>query len=350
MQIPIARAVSCAAFLLAAGMVWGQAPAKAVTGIFNWIHSSADLDRGYAFYHQVFGLEMVNAPFGFIPGAPPPNTIRPRSEAIADPVIGNLTNTGSARFRNVFMGLPGAEFGLELSEFNGIESRSLRPNLWDPGATSLILQVRDIEAVFSALSKAGAPIITLSAKPVTIGWPGQRLRSILVRDPDGYLIQVIQAEPELLAHAAGATQVVGAAIGLTVSDIGTELRFYRDILGFDVHSDGRFNADKSTLDLIGLKRGRLKRSVAYIPGTKARVEFYEFKNVTGTPVRLNIQDPGSPQLQLRVRDLDPLIEQVNAAGYTFVSVGAKPIQRAFGRFVFALDPNGVLVEFVHPAS
>jgi catechol 2,3-dioxygenase-like lactoylglutathione lyase family enzyme len=71
--------------------------------------------------------------------------------------------------------------------------------------------------------------------------------------------------------------------------------------------------------------------------------------VNSTPVRLRIQDPGSPQLQLRVRDLDPLIQQVQAAGYTFLSVGAKPIQRAFGRFVFAVDPNGVLVEFVHPA-
>ncbi len=78
------------------------------------------------------------------------------------------------------------------------------------------------------------------------------------------------------------------------------------------------------------------------------MEFYEFKDVSASPVRLRIQDPGAPQLQLRVRALDQLINDVQKAGYVFVSVGAKPIQRAFGRFVFAIDPNGVLVEFVEP--
>ena len=342
--------------VLASTMVCGQAPGladppstpaasfAAVTGIFNWIHSTADVDRGYAFYHEVFGLEMVNAPFGAIPGAPPPNTIRSRAEAIADPIIGNLTNTNGARFRNVFMRLPGAEFGLELSEFNDIESKSVRPNFWDPGATGLILQVRDLEKVFAALRSAGAQVITLGAAPVDIRARNRRARSILVRDPDGYLIQVIQA-----AQSAGSSMVVGADIGLTVSELGAELKFYRDILGFAVSSDAPFESGKSALRLIGLEKGQLKASAAYIPGTHARIEFYEFKNVNSTPVRLRIQDPGSPQLQLRVRDLDPLIQQVQAAGYTFLSVGAKPIQRAFGRFVFAVDPNGVLVEFVHPA-
>lgn len=339
-----------ASLIVAAGAAWGQpASPTAVTGIFNWIHSSADLDRGYAFYHDVFGLNLVNPVFGAIPGAPPPGTIRPRSEANADPIIGNLTNTGNARFRNVFMGLPGAEFGLELSEFNGIESRSVRPNLWDPGATTLILQVRDIDAVVSALRTAGAAMVTLSGAPVSLGGLRGRVRSIVVRDPDGYLIQVTQASPEIVAKASGATVVVGAAIGLTVADIASELKFYRDILGFDVSADSGFKSDQSALRLVGLKKGQRKLSTAYIPGTKARVEFYQFKNVTGTPVRLRIQDPGAPQLQLRVRDLDPLMQQVKAAGYEFVSVGAKPIQRAFGRFVFVLDPNGVLVEFVHPA-
>jgi len=37
------------------------------------------------------------------------------------------------------------------------------------------------------------------------------------------------------------------------------------------------------------------------------------------------------------------------AGYRFISVGGKPIQRPFGRFVFAVDPDGILVEFVEPS-
>jgi len=51
-----------------------------------------------------------------------------------------------------------------------------------------------------------------------------------------------------------------------------------------------------------------------------------------------------------VSGLDALIDRTKNAGYRFLSVGAKPIQRAFGRFVFAIDPDAVLVEFVEPAA
>ena len=46
---------------------------------------------------------------------------------------------------------------------------------------------------------------------------------------------------------------------------------------------------------------------------------------------------------------DALLERTAAAGYRFLSVGGKPIDRPFGRFVFAKDPDGVLVEYVEPA-
>ena len=59
---------------------------------------------------------------------------------------------------------------------------------------------------------------------------------------------------------------------------------------------------------------------------------------------------GSPQFQLEVAGLDALLERTTRAGYRFVSAGAKPIQRPFGRFVFAADADSVLVEFVEPAA
>jgi len=69
-----------------------------------------------------------------------------------------------------------------------------------------------------------------------------------------------------------------------------------------------------------------------------------------TPFAWRLQDVGSPQFQLEVAGLDALIERTTRAGYRFLSVGRKPIQRPFGRFVFAIDPDGVLVEFVEPAG
>jgi len=225
-------------------------------------------------------------------------------------------------------------------------AKTVRPNFWDPGATTLILEVRDIDAIVAAVRKARATIVTLSGAPVKVG----ESRSIMIRDPDDYLIQIVQATPQTLQQAGGSDAVVGAAIGLSVADLQHERAFYSGMLGFEIHDGAKFESDKAALNLVGLRKGRLKVSAAYVPGTKVRVEFYEFKDVAGTPVSLRIQDPGAPQLQLRVHDLDPLIRRVQDAGYTFVSVGAKPIQRAFGRFVFALDPNGMLVEFVEPSA
>ena len=72
-------------------------------------------------------------------------------------------------------------------------------------------------------------------------------------------------------------------------------------------------------------------------------------NPAAMPFEWRVQDVGAPQFQLEVAGLDALLERTARAGYRFLSVGARPIQRPFGRFVFAIDPDGILVEFVEPA-
>jgi hypothetical protein len=91
-----------------------------------------------------------------------------------------------------------------------------------------------------------------------------------------------------------------------------------------------------------------------IPGIEATVVLAEFTrpakaSPAAMPFEWRVQDVGSPQFQLEVAGLDALLERTSRAGYRFLSVGAKPIQRPFGRFVFAIDPDGILVEFVEPA-
>jgi catechol 2,3-dioxygenase-like lactoylglutathione lyase family enzyme len=68
------------------------------------------------------------------------------------------------------------------------------------------------------------------------------------------------------------------------------------------------------------------------------------------PFEWRVQDVGAPQFQLEVAGLDALLERTARAGYRFLSVGGEPIQRPFGRFVFAIDPDGILVEFVEPST
>ena len=313
-------------------------------GLYNFVHSTADAERAFAFYHDVFGIELAASPF--VPNAAAPEGIRPWSAVGADELIWDLTNTRGSRARTVFMRASNTPFGLELSEFIEIEREHRAANAYDPGASRLIFGVRDFDAVAAKLAERAAPMVTLRARPVTV----RGERTLLVRDPDGYLIEIRQAPAAEIARAAPG-QIVSTAIGLTVEDTERALDFYRGLLGFAVRET--WEADAAELALNGVSAGRLEQTRAVIPGTAIDVVFADFdlpEGMTAEPFRWRIQDVGSPQLQLEVRGLDDLLERTRAAGYRFLSVEARPIQRPFGRFVFLLDADGILVEYAEPAS
>jgi len=319
-------------------------------GIYNWVHTTGDAQRSFAFYRDVLGIELERSPFA---GPAPPNApaerIRPVAEAGSDALVWDLTDTQGARFRTVFMRAANTPFGLELSEFFDIP-RSDRPaNPWDPGASKLIFAVRDLEAVVGTLQARGTPVVTLGGGPLDT--PSGR--SILVRDPDGYLIEVTQASPVEIVNAASPGAVVRTSIGIVVADTSTALAFYRDLLGFEIGETHR--ATNAELRLNGLAAGELAQTATKIPGTEVTVLIADFAlpaTVTppASPFHWRIQDVGAPQFQLEVTGLDALLDRTKQGGYRFLSVGAKPIQRPFGRFVFAIDADGILVEFVEPAA
>src|SRR5688572_22830835 len=116
----LAKRLGCAAALLAASVAASPAsdaqPMQKpyVQGLYNWIYSTGDAERSFRFLHDVFGIEL--APHTFAGGARPEG-ILPADKARSDALIWDLTNTHGSRARTVFMSLPNARFGLELSEF-----------------------------------------------------------------------------------------------------------------------------------------------------------------------------------------------------------------------------------------
>jgi predicted enzyme related to lactoylglutathione lyase len=330
----------------------GLAPARAaspVRGIFNWIHGTGDAERAFAFYRDVFGTELTRSPFagGAAAGARP-EPIRPAAQAGSDPLVWDLTNTHGSRFRTVFMRAANTPFGLELSEFFDIARSDRAPNPWDPGASTLIFSVRDLDSVANRLKARSAPVVTLGGAPVTT--PSGR--AMLVRDPDGCLIEVRQAPPALVSQATAPGDVIETSIGVTVANLVRARGFYESLLGFAV--TGTRTAGAAEMRLRGLSGGKLTETTTTVPGTDVRIVLSEFTLPAGTapPAKRfdwKLQDVGSPQFQLEVSGLDALIDRTTHAGYRFLSVGAKPIQRAFGRFVFAVDPDSVFVEFVESA-
>ena len=348
MQRRFLARVCAAAIALSAPGLTPAAQTAPVRGIYNWIHSTGDAERAFAFYHDVFGIALARSPFaGAAPAGAPPEPIRPAAQAGSDPLVWDLTNTHGSRFRTVFMRAPNTPFGLELSEFFDIARGVRAANPWDPGASALIFSVRDLDAVAGRLKARGAPVVTLGGAALTT--PGGR--AVLVRDPDGYLVEARQALP--VANATAPGDVIETSIGITVASRERAHEFYEKLLGFTIK--GTRTASTAELRLHGLAGGTLTETAMAIPGTAVTVVLFEFALPAGTtpPARRfdwRLQDVGSPQFQLEVGGLDALIDRTKNAGYRFLSVGAKPIQRAFGRFVFAIDPDGVLVEFVEPAA
>jgi catechol 2,3-dioxygenase-like lactoylglutathione lyase family enzyme len=321
-----------------------------VRGLYHWIHTTGDAEAAFAFYANVFGIELARSPFaGPVPPDTPVPPIRPVAEARSDELVWDLTNTHGARFRTAFMHAPNTAFGLELSEFFDIE-RSERPaNAWDPGASMLVFAVRDLAAVVDRVRESGAPIVTLGGEPLETG---QGLE-LLVRDPDGYLVLTRQATADEIARAESDGEIVATSIGLTVADLDAALAFYRDLLGFEVLETRR--ASPATLRVLGLAGGALMQTVTHIPGTEISVSIAAFGNLPAQadppqPFRWRLQDVGAPQFQLEVTGLDALLRRTRDAGYEFLSVDGRPIERPFGRFVFAIDGDGILVEYVEPTQ
>ena len=326
-----------------------QAQASPVRGLYNWIHSTGNAERSFAFYHDLFGVELSRSPFaGPAPANAPPERIRPAAEAGSDPLVWDLTNTHGSRFRTVFMRAPNTTFGLELSEFFDVPRGERPANPWDPGAPTIVFTVRDLGALVPKLTARGTPVVTLGGAPID----APRGRAILVRDPDGCLVEVRQGTAAAIAAAKASGEVVETSIGIAVARLPRALEFYSGLLGLSVRE--RRAADPSELRVNGLAAGRLTQAVLSIPGPRAAtVVLSEFTLPAGgaqaaMPFAWRLQDVGSPQFQLEVAGLDALLARTTQAGYRFLSVGGKPIQRPFGRFVFAIDPDGVLVEFVEP--
>jgi len=319
-----------------------------VRGIYNWIHSTGYGERAFPFYRDMLGLELARSPFGGpAPANAPPPQIRPASEARSDPLIWHLTDSEGARFRNIFMHTANTPYGLELSEFYDIPRRERVDSPYDPGSSRIIFYVRDLDTLYNSLRAANTPVVSLNGEIVNTSLG----ESVLIRDPDGYMIQLVQASEADIAAATYPEQIISTHIGLTVADTARSLRYYQDLLGFEV--EGRRQGSVADLQVNGLAAGSLNQTTMIIPGTDTMVILDEYQLPAGTmpaPRALSwtIQDVGSPQFQLQVSDIDAFIELTQDAGYEFLSWDAEPIQRAFGRFVFAIDPDGILVEYVEP--
>jgi len=320
--------------LMLACNAFAEPPAGNAVRLSKYILTVSNLDKTYAFYHKALGIQLDG-----------------NATELRKPMPGSPANqiTGSpadSSFRNANTRIPGADFVFEFIELTGQPRTARHPRLQDPGASVLVLTVRDADAALAAVKKAGAKVVTLGGAPLALH-PGSKTRAVFVTDPDGFYVELLQLDPAPPSTASPNSLVTGARWGTVVEDAEKSANFYRDKFGMESKSAGAFK-DPNLLRLAGLEKGELRIHTIQVPGRPEVWEFFEFAGVERQPVRFNVPDPGSRQLGFQVRDVNAAAEAYKSAGGAIVSRDAAIIRRPNGAVALMRDPDGVYLEVATP--
>jgi catechol 2,3-dioxygenase-like lactoylglutathione lyase family enzyme len=303
-------------------------PATAqVKSLSHAIHAVDDLDTTLAFYSDVFGLKGNPSDF-------------------ANPAVPLLTNAPGVTLRLSMLTLPGG-MRFELTHFKGLERKPAQAKYTDPGAGSLVLYVRDIDAAVTNAKKANAPIVTTSGAPVEIATANGKARSILMRDPDGFFLQLVEEAPAANAPDGNVHRV---SLAYTMENADATRAFYTGKLGIELKGSSGYSKDPAMLKLVGAPAGTEFRKLSggiprATPGPPASIEFTEFRGVAREKFHLRVRDPGAPALCIQVNDETATIGQMKAAGVNIISTNGEIVDFGGGTHtIFVEDPNGMNLE------
>jgi catechol 2,3-dioxygenase-like lactoylglutathione lyase family enzyme len=299
------------------GQVAHSGPVAEVTGVANILHMIADMNRSMAFYGGILGFRVNRAPRG--PANDPNAYIK---------MLPNLPTmylvAENAQYRSVEMFLATPTSRLELEDFKDLGTKPIRPRLIDPGATVLMLWVKDLDDVVKRVTQAGADVVSAGKKPVNLKAEGGSERVLFVKDPDGFLIEFIQPNPLPASAASAGQNVFAAGLGVSVNDIDYTSDFYKSELGFQVQEAPDFVTDQPFLQAAGLTKGlKIRRASTTIPGTSFPMEFMEFKGLERKAVFSAVHDVGATMLRINIKDMSNLVQNLQGAGI--------PINSSIGR-------------------
>jgi catechol 2,3-dioxygenase-like lactoylglutathione lyase family enzyme len=328
--------------MLSASVLFARTPDAPgpATGVRAIIHSVGDLDKTVAFYRDGLGLPMMAGPGGKIAAKLP----APRA---LDEDLSKFTDTHGAKFRNASFKIPGAKFDLELTEFTNTPRKTLKPHMQDPGAATLVLNVRDVDAALAGVNKTGGSVLSIGGQPMKMGGETSKTRSVFVRDPDGFMLELAAVQPLPATTAPASSNVIGGRIGVTIRDTDQTLKFYHDVLGFETKpAPAAYATDKTITTLIDAEGAHWRISSAKIPGSPVEWELLEFKDVKRMPLHGAVPDIGSPAVSVMVKDVSAALEAVKAGGGSVVTAGGQPVKLGNATGIFVRDPNGLLIELI----
>jgi catechol 2,3-dioxygenase-like lactoylglutathione lyase family enzyme len=242
-------------------------------------------------------------------------------------------------------GVPGGALSIAFVAPTDADRRAVTRGLQDPGAARVILTVRDLDAALIQARFSGATVLSEGDAAVPlVDEPGVS-RAVLIKDPDGFFVQIMQRAGAEVAGASGTEvpgsdgNVVGLTAGLTVDDMDRTMRVFRDALGFDLRRDPEDN-DDARLAMMGVFTAFYRRVIATVPGTALAIELIEVHGLSRRLITARPQDPGTAMLGLTVADVGRAASALTAANATVVAADGVPaIVATPDRFFLALGRN-----------
>lgn len=157
----------------------------------------------------------------------------------------------------------------------------------------------------------------------------------------------------LAGHCAAAAEIVGVGnFSHVVSDLGRAVAFYRDVIGLETATGPTRFSDNPAIMQLGDTPGAQSRiAVLAIPGSAAGIELIEYKDIDRAHAQIRFQDPGATVLQLRVRDMDPILGRLAGSDGRIWTPSGEPIPVGEGaRIIFLQDPDGIFIELIEDRS
>jgi predicted enzyme related to lactoylglutathione lyase len=311
----------------------GPAPTGLVVGSGNYFSPIvADLEKAIAFYGAV-GFQFQGEP----------------SNADANPQLRAMFGLPDARLRYQIGRAPSIAGGVEIIEVTKANGQPVMRAVQDPGAVTLVTTVRDLDGAFTRVKQLGAPVVTRSGKPIQVGTVG---RMVVVQDPAGHFVEIVQPDKLTDAQAAATGNVVGVRVRFTVNDVDRALKLYRDALGFhELAPVGQYSGDAAVLDALGLAGGQYRVGQLQVPTSGLQFTLIDFKGIERKTKLAEIKDPGSTRIQLRVADIDAAVAALGKAGGTFISTGGKPLDLPAGAGTIKVgierDPDNLFLVLIN---
>lgn len=239
---------------------------------------------------------------------------------------------------------PATPLLVEPVEHRNIDRKPHAMRVQDPGTTTLVLLVRDLEVAARALP----PSSHESARRVTVY--GGSAKAMTVTVPGAHLVELLQLDPLPQTTAAADENVIGAWVRVTVEDLERTLHLYQDAFGLPFTEMAVTNAALG--NVIGENSAaKVRLAAAALPGTRMRLEFLEVSGVGRHRLAARIQDPGAARLQLTVRNIDEAMTALRNAGPSTVAsngIITQPQRGAAGgelpyRVAVVSDLNGLFL-------